>query len=37
MDRYRGLFDDGHPLGKGQGKSFQSLLGDREQNSLSLP
>jgi hypothetical protein len=30
VDRYRGLFDDGHPLGKGQGKSFQFVLGDRE-------
>lgn len=37
MDRYRGLFDDGHPIGKGQRKSFQSVLGDREQDPFSLP
>lgn len=30
VDWPRGLFDDGHPFGKGQRKGFQSVLGDRE-------
>jgi hypothetical protein len=37
MDRYRGLFDDGHPLRKGQRKGFQSVLGDCEENLSSPP